>query len=132
MYGSETWAMNVEDVQCLERTEKKMIRWMFGVTLKDKKRSHDLRLRLGIVSVYDIVRQGRLRWFGHLERKDADDWVSACKELEVLEERVRSFRRVVVEKLRESVLHMIQKVKARKCLRSCIENSFITKSFCYK
>ena len=51
MYGSETWAMKVDDVQRLERTEKMMIRCMCGVTLKDKKRSDDLRLRLGIVSV---------------------------------------------------------------------------------
>ncbi|XP_065664790.1 uncharacterized protein LOC136086422 [Hydra vulgaris] len=83
MYGSETWAMKV-DVQRLEWTEKMMIRWMCGVTLKDKKRSHDLRLSLGIVSVSDIVCHGRLRWFGHVERKDADDWVSTCKELEFL------------------------------------------------
>ena len=28
-----------------------------------------LRERLGIVSVMDVVRNGRLAWFGHLERK---------------------------------------------------------------
>ena len=31
----------------------------------------------------DVVRHGRLRWFGHLERKSVDDWVSACREVEV-------------------------------------------------
>ena len=25
----------------------------------------------------------RLRWFGHLERKSVDDWVSACRKVEV-------------------------------------------------
>ena len=25
-----------------------------------------------------MVRRGRLRWFGHVERKNGDDWVSAC------------------------------------------------------
>ena len=25
-----------------------------------------------------MVRRGRLRWFGHVERKSGDDWVSAC------------------------------------------------------
>jgi hypothetical protein len=77
IYGSETWAMKVDDVQRLERTEKMMIRWMCGVTLKDMKNSYDLRKRLSIVSVSDRVHQGRLRWFGHVERKDADDWLSA-------------------------------------------------------
>ena len=26
-----------------------------------------------------MVRRGRFRWFGHLECKDVDDWVSACR-----------------------------------------------------
>ena len=35
VYGSETWAMRVEDMHRLERTERIMVRWMSGVTLKD-------------------------------------------------------------------------------------------------
>ena len=27
----------------------------------------------------DVVRRGRLRWFVHLERKNVDDWVSTCR-----------------------------------------------------
>ena len=53
MYGSETWAMKVEDMQRLERAEKMMIRWMCGVTLKDRKGSDELRQRLDIKSVFD-------------------------------------------------------------------------------
>ena len=30
-----------------------------------------------------MVRQGRLRWFGHVERKSGDDWVSACRNVVV-------------------------------------------------
>ena len=33
---SETLAMRVEDMNRLERTERMMVRWMCGVTLKDK------------------------------------------------------------------------------------------------
>ena len=29
------------------------------------------------------MRRGRLRWFGHVERKEVGDWVSACRNLEV-------------------------------------------------
>jgi len=83
IYGSETWAMKVEDMQRLERAEKMMIRWMCGVTLKDGNSSEVLRDKLGIVGVSDIVRQGRLRWFGHVERKEASDWVSACRNMVV-------------------------------------------------
>ena len=40
--------------------------------------------------VADVVRRGRLRWFGHLERKSVDDWVSSCKRLVVEGREVRA------------------------------------------
>ena len=58
-----------------------MVRWMCGVSLKDRKRSVDLYSLLGVQSVADVVRHGRLRWFGHLERRNVDDW--ACRKVEV-------------------------------------------------
>ena len=83
IYGTETWAMKADDLRSLERTERMMVRWMCGVSLKDRKRSEDLCNLLGINCVADVVRRGRLRWFGHLERKSVDDWVSACRGLVV-------------------------------------------------
>ena len=29
------------------------------------------------------LRHGRLRWFGHLDRKSGDEWVSSLKNMEV-------------------------------------------------
>ena len=67
----------------LERTERMMVRWMCGVRLKNRVSSEELNKRLGIVRIAEIVRRGRLGWFGHLERKDSEDWVSACRNFEV-------------------------------------------------
>src|SRR5579863_5536190 len=89
VYGSETWALKVVNVQQLERTERMMVRWMCGVTLKDKKRSQELLDSLNIVGVAERVRRGRLRWFGHVERKSAEDWVLKCRELVVVGARNR-------------------------------------------
>ena len=86
--GSKIWAMKVEDMQRLQRA-KKRIRWMCGVTLKDGKTSEELRERLGVVCLSKRVRQNRLRWFGHVERKDENDWVSACRDLSVAGEKGR-------------------------------------------
>ena len=83
IYGSETWAMKVEDRQRLERAERMMVRWMCGVTLNDKILLEELLSRVGVEPVGDIVRRGRLRWFGHVERKSEDDWVKRCLELEI-------------------------------------------------
>ena len=40
-YGTETWAMKKANLQSLERT-RMMVRWMCGVSLKDRKHSVDL------------------------------------------------------------------------------------------
>ena len=60
-----------------------MVRWMCGVSLKDRKSSVDLHSFLGVLSVAEVVRRGRLRWYGHLDRKSGDDWVSACRNVVV-------------------------------------------------
>ena len=87
IYGSQTWGMRVADLQTLERTESMIVRWMCGVTLRDCRSSAELLDLLFVVGVGDMVRRGgRLRWFGHVERKmhaSADDWVSRCRFLAV-------------------------------------------------
>ena len=46
---------------------------MCGVSLKDRKHSVDLYSLLRVQRVAEVVRRGRLRWFGHVERKSGDD-----------------------------------------------------------
>ena len=89
VYGSETWPLKVEDMQRLQRTERMMVRWMCGVSLKQRIASEELNRRLCIESVAVIVRRGRMGWFGHLERKDTRDWVSACRRFEVTGEKLK-------------------------------------------
>ena len=83
IYGTKTWAMKADDLRSLERTERMMVRWMCGASLKDRKRSENLCNLLGIncALVADVVRRGRLRWFGYSGTKSVDDWVSACRRL---------------------------------------------------
>ena len=57
--------------------------------MRDKVPTVEPRRRLGIEGVMEVMRQGRLRWFGHVERKEVDDWVSACMNLEVAGSRGR-------------------------------------------
>jgi len=51
-----------------------MVRWMCGVKLKDRLPSKELRERLGRDDIALVLQQRRLRWYGHVLRKD-DDWV---------------------------------------------------------
>ena len=44
----------------------RMVRWMCDVTLKDRKPNVELRDRLGIESISEVMCRGRLRWFRHV------------------------------------------------------------------
>jgi len=75
MHGSETWPMKVEHLLKMNCTEMSMIRWMCGVKLNDRKKNEELRELLGLEPVSLMIKKSRLRWFGHVERKDDNDWV---------------------------------------------------------
>ena len=62
----------------LNRTEISMIRWMCEVKLNERKKSEELRELLGLEAVSLMIKKSRLRWFGHVERKDDNDWVKRC------------------------------------------------------
>jgi len=60
-----------------------MVRWMFDVKVEDKFPSKELRERLGIGDVILVLQQNRLRWYGHVLRKEDNDWVKKCMEYEM-------------------------------------------------
>jgi len=47
-----------------------MVRWMCNVKVKDRVSSKELRERLGIDDIILILQQNRLRWYGHVLRKE--------------------------------------------------------------
>ena len=54
---------------------------MCRVRLRDRIPIIELCRRLGIEEVVVVMRRGRLRWFGHVERKSASNWASACRSM---------------------------------------------------
>ena len=67
----------------LQRAEMRMVRWMCGIKLKNRLPSKELRERLGIDDIALVLQQNRLHWYGHVLRKEDDDWVKKCMEYEV-------------------------------------------------
>ena len=51
-----------------------MIRWMCGVSMKDRKTSEELRELVGIEPITTVIKSGRLRWYEHVMRKSDEDW----------------------------------------------------------
>ena len=83
VYGSETWALTVENQRRLERAERQMPKRICGGTLKERISSEELRQRLDVECVMDVIRRGRLRRYGHVMRKQDEDWVKKCISMEV-------------------------------------------------
>ena len=54
----------------LRATERRMLRMICGVTLKDLVESKVIASRVGVDDLEECLRQKRLRWFGHIARKD--------------------------------------------------------------
>jgi hypothetical protein len=75
MYGCETWPMRKDLEMRMLRTEMRMVRRMCGVQLNTDKSDTEVRELFGLELMTTSLRKKRLRWFGHVMRKDENDWV---------------------------------------------------------
>ena len=82
-YGSETRPLLVDVGLKFERAEMQMIRWMCGISLKDRRTNEELRRLVGVEPITTFIRSGRLRWYGHVMRKSDEDWVKKCMKYRV-------------------------------------------------
>ena len=70
LYGMETVAVTERMVKKMEAAELKMVRWALGVTLKDKVRNKYIWGTAKIRRIGGKLRGERLRWFGHVKRRE--------------------------------------------------------------
>ena len=71
--------------QRLRATERRMLRMICKVTLKDMVESTVIALRMGMDDLEEHLRQKRLRWFGHTARRDKDVEIKKVFELKIEE-----------------------------------------------
>jgi len=83
LHVSETWPVRKENEVALQRAEMRMVRWICIVTVKDRVLSKQLRERLGIDHIVLILQQNRLRWYGHVLRKEDTNCMKKCMEYKV-------------------------------------------------
>ena len=69
LYGTECWTIKKKHVQQMNVAEMRMLRWMCHKTRKDRIRNDYFRNHLGIAPIEEKIRENRLRWFGHIERR---------------------------------------------------------------
>ena len=68
MNGSENWSLNRSAKRKIEASEMRFLRPMAGYTLLDKKRSSDIRVRLGIFNINDKLTQYKINWRELIQR----------------------------------------------------------------
>ena len=82
LHAAETWAMKADTLNRLRRNDRAMIRWICNVKAKDEVSSDSLLTKLGIQDLDVVLRTGRMRWFGHVERSNG--WISEVRKLNVV------------------------------------------------
>ena len=70
MYGAETWALKKAQEKKLEVAEMRMLRWMRGVTKLDKIRNERIRGTTKVGEITKKVQERRLKWYGHVMRRE--------------------------------------------------------------
>src|SRR6218665_2442224 len=73
MYGAEAWSVPRRKEGLLERTEMRMLRWILGISLKDKERNEVIRKTLGVACNTDKIREARLQWYDHVMRREDEN-----------------------------------------------------------
>ena len=72
LHGRETWPLTKPNLQRLQQNDRAMIRQICNVRPQDivTTRSNELLVRLGIEDLDLILKERRLRWYGHVEHSN--------------------------------------------------------------
>ena len=72
VYGLKTVAVTKKQMEKMEVAEMKMLRFAKKVTRKDKIRNEHIRSTLKVERLRMKMKEGRLRWYGHVMRRDKE------------------------------------------------------------
>ena len=72
VYGLEMMAVTKKQTEEMEVAEMKMLRFAMGVTRKDKIRNEYIKGTAKEEQLGMKMREGRLRWYGHVMRKEQE------------------------------------------------------------
>ena len=104
VYGLETVAVTKKQVEAMKVAEMKMLRFAMGVTKKDKIRNEYIRNTVEVERLEMKMREGRLRWYGHVMRRDQEYVGRRVMELELPEKRKRGrLKRKFLDVMKEDI-----------------------------
>ena len=81
--------------------------WMVKIDVwyfREKKTSAEVRDRMGIQAIGSVLNRNRLKWFGHVKRKEKKDWVRKYMHMEIWRWEGRS-RKTWLEVVKNDIRH---------------------------
>ena len=115
LYGMETLPVRKANETRMNVTEMRMLRWMCGVSREDRIRNENKRGSVKVTELSKKMQEVRLRWYGHVMRRENDYVGRKVMEMDVLGRRRRGrpkkrWKDCVVEDMREKNLleHYVQ------------------------
>ena len=87
-YSAETWAVKKAQEKKLDVAEMRMLRWMSGVTKLVRIRNERIRGTTKVGEISKKVQESRLKWYGHVLRREDE-----CVGKRVMEMKVPGKRR---------------------------------------
>ena len=83
LYGAESWPLTQRMENCIRSCDRRMLRLLSGVSLRERVRSAEVAQRCGLVEILDEARVRRLKWFGHVQRREEGEALSVIRNLQV-------------------------------------------------
>ena len=122
VYGLEMVAVT-KQLEDMEVAEMKMLRFAIRVTRKNKIRNEYIRGTVKIEQLGMKMREGRLRWYGHVMRRDKEYVGRRAMKMELLGKRKRGRpKRRFLDVVKEDMGKLVQGKRTLKT-RCCRETS---------
>ena len=83
LYAVETWALTERLERFLVSCDYRSLRYMSRVRWQDKITNEEVRRKFGVKNLEHRLRKTRLRWFGHIKRRDESSILRRAMKLEV-------------------------------------------------
>ena len=117
VYGLEMVAITKKQVEEMEVAEIKMLRFAMGVTGKDKIRNEYIRSTVKAERLGMKMREVRLRWHGHVMRRDQEYVKRKMMEMELREKRRGRPKRRFLDVVKEDMGKLVQRRRMLKTER---------------
>ena len=83
LYGAETWSTTKEIEKMIKQNDCRMLRYMGHVKWEDGVSNEEVMKRCGVEDVLKVLRRYRLRWYGHVRRREEGHIIRRAAELVV-------------------------------------------------